>query len=231
MWPPGAAAPPLTPAFRFDRVEEGQLALRARHTGPGGMDLRGEAGFSTGLERWSLKGAAKRGWGWRGGYSFLEADLHRGAGSHYGSAVWPTVVNTVQALLAEDDDFDYYWNAGYALTAGHDLPLGRGRVCLDWRDEDHSVLARTTDRDLVGRDAVLRANPPVDAGRMRRLGLSCVWAPARHAWGRGSDGARRWRSSTPPSGWAATAPSPASTARSTGSSPPCRGPGPGSTCG
>lgn len=163
---------PLTPAFRFDRVEEGRLALRGRHTGPGGVQLRAEAGFSTGLERWGLQGMGRWGRGWRGGYSFLEADLHRGAGSHYGSAVWPTVVNTVQALLAEDDYFDYYWNAGYALTAGHDLPWGHGRVRLDWRDEDHSALAKTTDRDLFGRDEILRANPAVDEGQMRRLCLT-----------------------------------------------------------
>lgn len=164
--------PQLAPDFRFNRVEEGQLALRGRHDLPYAMHAHGQIGFSTGLERVSFTVAARRSYAWRAGTTWLEANVHRGSGSHYGSDTWPQFVNTVQTLLAMDDYFDYYWNQGAATTFGHDLSRWQGKMRLSWHDEDHASLAKTTDRDLFGRSEVLRPNPAVDEGHMRRLGLS-----------------------------------------------------------
>jgi hypothetical protein len=162
----------VVPGFRFNRVEEGQLSLQVSRDLPVGFHAAGEAGFSTGLERISATARLRRSHAWSAGTTFLEGDVHRGGGSHYGSSTWPTVLNTVQSLLGEDDYVDYYWNAGYAVVLGHDLTQWQGRVRLSWHDEDHESLGKTTDRDLLGRSEVLRPNPGVDEGRMRRVGLS-----------------------------------------------------------
>jgi hypothetical protein len=114
----------LWPDFRFNRVEDGQFSLRARCEFSADLLLLGEAGFSTGLERVSLSFKARQNRVWRAGTSFLEADLHRGSGSHYGSSTWPKWITTAQALLAERDYFDYYWNQGFAVTAGMNFRSG-----------------------------------------------------------------------------------------------------------
>lgn len=161
----------LHPAFRFNRVEAAQLALRREARGPAGLWLRGSAGFSSGLERVSAEASVSRRVKGGRGSAFAEASVRRGAASHYGSEVYPLLLNTVQVLVAEDDYFDYYWVEGYGLGVGGQLRRGRLQARLDWRDEKHRSLASQTDFDLLGRTDGLRPNPTVDEGRMRRLDL------------------------------------------------------------
>lgn len=162
----------VVPDARLNRVEEAQLMLRTKQDLFAGLSASGEAGFSTGLERVSATVRLRRGFAWTAGTTFVELDAHRGGGSHYGSEVWPQIVNSAQALLGLDDYFDYYWNQGTALSLGHELPGWPARLRLSLHDEDHESLGKTTDLDLLGRDETLRPNPAVDEGHMRRLGAT-----------------------------------------------------------
>ena len=161
----------LAPGFRFNRVEGGQFMLARERGGPAGTWLKGVTGYSTGLERVSADIALRR--PVASGLGFVELTYHRGSGSHYGSSVYPMIVNTAQALLAVDDYFDYYWVQGYGISTGIESGWpAPGHARLDWRDEDHSSLETQTDFNLLGGSDIARPNPPVDEGHMRRLDVT-----------------------------------------------------------
>jgi hypothetical protein len=161
----------FSPDGRFNRVEEAQLMLEFSRALPEGTTLGGSAGFSSGLRRWSFKLKGQRTWDLTRGNLSFATSYHRGGGSHYTSATYPIVFNSLQVLLGEDDYFDYYWVDGF----GADLSYSPGSYAttarIGWRAEEHASLASTTGFDLLDRRA-LRPNPTVDAGRMHRLELA-----------------------------------------------------------
>ena len=158
----------LEAAARFNRVEEAQAGLRHVRTVPGGITLSSEAGFSSGLRRWNFDLAAHRGWDLAPGWLSLHAGYGRGGGSHYPSDIHPLLLNSLQALLGEDDYFDYYWVDGVGVDLNWLPGHYDSKLRLGFRAEEHSSLANTTDFDVLDRRP-LRPNPPVDEGRMRRL--------------------------------------------------------------
>lgn len=167
-----------SPTGRFNRVEEALLALGARRQVPWGLHLRGGIGFSSGLEKVNFDIGARRQWGEEDRHSYVDVSYRRGGGSHYSSDTYPVFLNTFQALLGEDDYFDYYWNEGVAVDIGAGPGFGleswpdnwETSVRLGFRAEDHSSLVMTTDVDLFNRGP-LRPNPAVDEGRMYRIEL------------------------------------------------------------
>ncbi|MBT4609157.1 MAG: carboxypeptidase-like regulatory domain-containing protein, partial [Gemmatimonadetes bacterium] len=109
----------LSPSGRFNRVEEALLALGAQRHGPWEVDLRGRVGFSSGLEKLSFDIGARRQWADEDGRQvYVDAGYRRGGGSHYTSDAYPVFLNTIQALVGEDDYFDYYWSDGFGVDLG-----------------------------------------------------------------------------------------------------------------
>ena len=157
-------------AARFNRVEEAQLGLKLSRPGPAHTTLGGSAGFSSGLRRWSFDLSAQRGWDLPSGHLWFNAGYHEGGGSHYESDTYAVLFNSLQALLGEDDYFDYYWVDGFGADLSYAPGAFAAKARLGWRAEKHSSLASTTDFDMLGRKP-MRLNPTVDEGSMRRMEL------------------------------------------------------------
>ncbi len=156
------------PDGRFNRVEEAQLMLGFSRQFWTGLVIGSNAGFSSGLKRWSFALNGQRSWELTQGHLSFDASYHRGGGSHYTSATYPILFNSLQALVGEDDYFDYYWVDGFGVDLNYKRELYETTARLGWRAEEHSSLKSTTGFDLLDRGD-FRPNPAVDAGRMRRL--------------------------------------------------------------
>ncbi len=161
----------FSPSGRFNRVEEALLALGAQRAGPLGLHVRAGVGFSSGLEKVNFDVGAKRRWQDEQERAiYVDLGFRRGGGSHYTSDAYPVILNTVQALLGEDDYFDYYWSEGFGLDIGVDPALWKTTARLGLRAEDHSSLTESIRYDPLSRGP-MRENPAVDDGHMRRIEL------------------------------------------------------------
>jgi hypothetical protein len=74
-------------------------------------------------------------------------------------------------LLSKQDYRDYYYSEGWRMWIGG-KPASRVSFRLEYRNEDQSTAAHTTNYSLLERDEVYRPNPPISDGTMRSLMLS-----------------------------------------------------------
>jgi len=74
-------------------------------------------------------------------------------------------------LLSKIDYRDYYYSEGWKMWIGG-KPASRVSFRLEYRNEDHSTAAQSTNYSLLERDEVYRPNPPIADGAMRSLMLS-----------------------------------------------------------
>lgn len=161
----------FSPDGRFNRVEEAQLMLGLSRSLLAGSTLGGSAGFSSGLRRWSFELKGRHIWDLTRGHLSFDLGYHRGGGSHYTSATYPILFNSLQVLLGEDDYFDYYWVDGFGADLSYSPGVYATTARVGWRAEEHASLKNTTGFDLLDRRA-LRPNPSVDAGRMHRMEIA-----------------------------------------------------------
>ena len=96
---------------------------------------------------------------------------------HYGSRRVSEMlsVNNVLSLLGWDDYYDYYWRESTAVEISQSLSRGKVRLTASVRDAKHESLRKQTDFNILGRDIVQRANPPIDEGRLRSVDFALHW--------------------------------------------------------
>ncbi len=158
------------PALWYNRVEAAHLG-GGTTVGLGGARLRGEIGYSTGLETLTYESElsvrvplAKRD-GVR-----IAVGVRREIAPRVGSAAYGRLVNSVATLVGEPDYFDYYRREGaFAEASGYARPL-RTRVRVFGLAEVHRSVRATTGYDLFGRNTLPLLNPAIPEGDLRSLG-------------------------------------------------------------
>ena len=101
---------------------------------------------------------------------------------HYGSRRVSEMlsVNNALSLLGWDDYYDYYWRESTAVEISQSLSRGKVRLTASVRDAKHESLRKQTDFNILGRDIVQRANPPIDEGRLRSVDFRLAFAKSRY---------------------------------------------------
>ena len=158
------------PALWYNRVEAAHLG-GGTTVGLGGARLRGELGYSTGLETLTYESElsyrvplTKRD-GLR-----LAVGVRREVAPRIGSAAYGRIVNSVATLAGEPDYFDYYRREGaFAEASGYLRPL-RTRVRVFGLAEVHRSVRATSGYDFFGRNELPRFNPLIPEGDLRSLG-------------------------------------------------------------
>ncbi|MFQ5571059.1 MAG: DUF5686 family protein [Rhodothermales bacterium] len=164
----------LEPDLWYNRVDALHAGLGLEVRAGSSLRLDGGAGYSTGLsgrEQWSYQGSARLSFG-PDETVFIEAGYAAGTALRYDTDLYGRLTAGLATLLGGDDYFDYYRREGLSVTAGYHLSRLDATLSVGYRDEDHTSLARTTSYDFLGRSAPLRANPPIEEGRLRAVTAS-----------------------------------------------------------
>lgn len=156
------------PRLWFNRVDEGFLGVRPSVTAMNRrLRVRGEVGYSTGIERWTVGSDVRARWKRRR----YEASLgyRRGTMTRQDRDLY-TRFSGSTGLFGGEDYYDYYWREevrGSLQLRSRRLNL---RVASGVRVETHRSLAKSTTFAIIS-DFVQRENPAVDEGRLRSLTL------------------------------------------------------------
>lgn len=166
----------LDPIFRYNRVEVLHLGDRLTlSAGPVEVSARGS--FSTaGPIRWSygatLNGSSSSG-------TSLTFNYHYGIDPRYRarSRLAPglaRLTNTLWTLSGEPDYFDYFGNERLRFSVQQEVPGLGLELGLQFRNERHFSVDKTTDYDLFGRGQTQPSNPPIQPGWMRSVALTAT---------------------------------------------------------
>lgn len=157
----------ITPSVWYNRVEALHAGGRGRLEIGRHFDFRAGGGYSTGPDgsvRWSYGGQATiQG----GAETALVAEYRYGVDPAYSSALYGRTFNSVQPLTGEPDYYDYLGNERLRVALRRAFPSIDTEVRLQYNNERHFSVAKTTDYDLLGRDTVQPLNPSVEEGLLR----------------------------------------------------------------
>ena len=163
--------PKLDWRLGYNRVAEAYLGVELTKDLPPRVRLRGQAGYNTGLERWSSHGRAIWGWG-QHRRSSVALSYGRGVATRFGSDTYPLFVSAIQAAAGIDDYFDYYWSEKLETSVEYVRLRPRARFRIAVSQDTADSLDASTDRDLFRRRGRFRPNPGIAAGRMREIAVN-----------------------------------------------------------
>ncbi|MFN8178482.1 MAG: BamA/TamA family outer membrane protein [bacterium] len=152
----------------YDRVNRVSLTTSLRYHDQTSLlpELRLKGGYSFGRERW-LYGAGITQPVFEGRPVEIGVDAYRRNATADEFRVGEQE-NSLATFFFREDWRDYYESEGYAAFVR--LLLGEN-VDLEarWTDEDHRSVSKTTDWGLFGGAKLMRANAPIDDGRLRSM--------------------------------------------------------------
>jgi hypothetical protein len=153
----------------FNRVEGFHLGVRGRIDSLSRYaQLRGgfAYGFSSKKTTWNAGGTVFSDPGRTFGLGFdYEAEYHRTPGWNS----YESLFNTLNALLAKADYYDYFRSEGWR-TAATFVPSDIFRATLTYNHELHTDAPKTTDFSILYPSRAYRDNFPADPGRLRSVG-------------------------------------------------------------
>lgn len=182
----------LTPQAWYNRVEGGHFG------GTLGLDLgsrvsvEGSAAYNTAARdpfAWSYGGEARVRLGadenWSLGARYDLGIRPRYAANAFTGRVsgWSRFENSVVALAADGDNFDYYGTERYQAGFVREVEAIELTAGLLVTSEDVDPVSKNTDYDLYGEDRQLRPNARVARGQLRSIGGRLVWGDAPNLFG------------------------------------------------
>ncbi|MFH5885942.1 DUF5686 family protein [Halalkalibaculum sp. DA3122] len=161
----------LSPAFRYNRVDEFYGGLKYDIGIADRVELNVRGGYSTGYRAWSYGSGLEyelvnaKGFDQSIGLEYLAGTVPQQQSAIYG-AYFTTVTN----LLGERDYYNYFRSEGYRVFTGLEFPRDLSAV-VGFNSQEHSSLSQNTSYDLLGRSPRLQLNPDVEEGSLRSLDL------------------------------------------------------------
>ncbi|MDZ7694893.1 MAG: hypothetical protein U5K69_27880 [Balneolaceae bacterium] len=162
----------LSPALRYNRVDELHAGLKYSIEITDGLDLDVNGGYSTGYKEWGYGAGIE--------YEFLNTDrFDQSAGveysattaTQYQSAIYGAYFTSVTNLLGEPDYYNYYRNEGYRIFSDlefNDVDLS---ATIAFNSEEHTALSQQTSYDILGRDQAPQLNPEIEEGMLRSVDI------------------------------------------------------------
>lgn len=160
----------LSPAGRFNRVDELFAGLKYRYRPLDRLTVRSNGGYSTGYDEWGYGGGFSLRWlDTRAIDATLDGEYRARTATRYTSHIYQPYFTIIPNLLGNDGYFDYYRSEGFRAFSrwshsSRDLSLEVG-----YNSEDHRSLPTTTAYDLRGKSDNYRFNPAIDEGRMHTV--------------------------------------------------------------
>ncbi len=114
--------------------------------------------------QWLYKVAIHVGQEW-----FIHAGYQAENTSTYQSKIRKRLVNSGLMLFGQEDYFDYYRRAGFAVTGGYQINERPATFTTTYLHEHHSPLVGNVSYDLLGKEALQRPNILIPEGDMRTL--------------------------------------------------------------
>lgn len=161
----------LSPAVRYNRVDELYAGLNYSMDPIRKLELRASGGYSTGYDSWSY--GAGFTYELYGGRFSQQAgfDYKASTALRYQSKLYTPAMLLPGNLLGYTNYFDYYRNEGYrAFTRLRYRPADLS-ASIGFNSEEHSSLSTNTAYDILGRDRVPLPNPSVAEGRLNSVDI------------------------------------------------------------
>ena len=166
------------PDLRFNRVEGGHVGLRL-DVGIGPLEVTGRGGYNTGPSgptRWSYGGGA---------IAPVAENTELAFSYHYGidpryrarsriAPVWARLSNSLWTLAGEPDYSDYFGNERLRLSVRQQVSTPDLDLTLQFRNERHFSVAKTTDYSVFARTITQPPNPSVEEGRLRSVAFEAT---------------------------------------------------------
>jgi len=159
-----------TPLLKYNRTDALFVgAKRERRFFDRRIKLEARGGYSFGYEE-ATYGGSVAWWPLSNTRRFVVgAEYLAETETRYKSSLYSNYITSLQALLANEDYYDYYRREGLKVQAAYRLPRQdiTGRLII--RNEEHSSINFSTNYDILGRDEVFRVNPAINEGYLRSV--------------------------------------------------------------
>ncbi|MDX1638306.1 MAG: DUF5686 family protein [Balneolaceae bacterium] len=161
----------LSPAFRFNRVDEFYGGLKYGIDMADRLELEAHAGYSSGYRQWGYGGALE--------YRLVDGrrleqsvgvQYRAGTATQQQSAVYGSYFTTVTNLLGERDYYNYFRAEGLRLFTELQFPADLSAE-IGINRYEHSALRQNSSYDLLGRAPRLQLNPAVNEGTLQSVDL------------------------------------------------------------
>lgn len=172
----------IRPSFRYNRVDGFHLGLGYRRTITKNLSLNFTGAYKTGLKRWAHGGELKYRFGKKRNI-FFNLQYINDTQVCIRSRNYPPMFTTIRGIFGSRDYFNYYWNQSVRGEMGISFSRIPVRFSLNFRNEHHTSVDKTTDWSLFKKDRVQRPNPAIDEGSLRSVEVVIVLGGEYIPWG------------------------------------------------
>ena len=160
----------LSPAARFNRVDELYLGGRYKLPSIGQLEAEISGGYSTGYSTWGYGGGVAYTFNPQRKFSQkLNVRYLSNTTPRFSTEIYQPFMTMIPNLLGYQNYFDYYRAEGIELSALLNQNRRNLSLELGFRSQKHTSLDVNTAYDLLGKDRTVRVNPPVEEGRLHSL--------------------------------------------------------------
>ncbi len=161
----------LAPQIWFNRVDGLHAGLTLKFDISEPIRIRFGGAYKSSLKKWGYHADMEFEFGSEDEW---HSQIHYFAGtdSRYPSETYSLSIASFPPLFGREDYFDYYWREGIAINFGIDISKINTDISIEFKSENHTSLAKTTDYNILGTNFKQRDNPDIDTGTMRSLSLS-----------------------------------------------------------
>lgn len=156
---------------RFNRVEAWHLGLSQEIRLPCFLSVNVNGGYSTGIEKVSYGGEGI----WKRGASHVSLAYSERARPFFDSSIYPAWMNSISTLLGFSDYYDYFWERGWFVTAGHSWLNDALKWDIGYHHTENESLGLQTDYNLFRRSVHHDNNPAVEGRNLRFFSTSVHW--------------------------------------------------------